>query len=498
MLRGGAGFRSAYRWGALGFVALVGVTAVAGTADARSRHHLRHHRSQQAAKSYQPAYAAIVVDANSGKVMQAANADSPRHPASLTKMMTLYLLFERLEAGKIKLSTQMPVSAHAAAQAPSKLDLKPGQRIAVEDAIKSIVTKSANDVAVVVAEALGGSELEFARTMTAKARALGMMHTNYHNASGLPDNRQVTTARDQAILARALQDRFPKFFRYFSTRSFVYRGKAMRNHNHLLGHIAGVDGIKTGYIRESGFNIAIDVQRNHRHLVVVVFGGRTAGVRDARARSLIDSNIRVASAKRTAPLVVEGWQAKTKVAGAPPLPPPAPPTQGSTAPIKPNPVKTVLVQPATMHTASLAPPVPEKRALEPAPAAADRSAITTVATVKNAPLPPAKPGALAALTAKASAAPAVPTTTDVAAKTHAGWMIQVGAFEDEGEAKQRLAAAQVKAKDQLDKADSFTEPVTKGDKKLFRARFAGLDKTQAQAACNHLKHSDIPCFLLRN
>jgi D-alanyl-D-alanine carboxypeptidase len=494
MLRGGAGFR----WGTLGFVALLGATAVTGAADARSRHHhLRHHRSHQIAERYEPAYASIVVDANSGKVMEAAHADSPRHPASLTKMMTLYLLFERLQAGKIKLSTEMEVSAHAAAQAPSKLDLKPGEHIAVVDAIKSIVTKSANDAAVVVAEALGGSELEFAHMMTAKAHALGMMQTNYHNASGLPDDRQVTTARDQAILARALQDRFPKFYRYFSTRSFVYRGKAMRNHNHLLGRVAGVDGIKTGYIHESGFNIALDVHRNHRHIVVVVFGGRTAGARDARARSLIDSNIRVASAKRTAPLVVEGWQAKTKVAGAPPLPPPAPPAQGSTAPIKPNPVKTVLVQPATMHTASLSPSLPDSRRLEPPPAGAGRPTITTVATVKreSPPLPNPKPEFLGALSAKAAG---TPRTTDVAAKAHGGWMIQVGAFDDEGEAKQRLAMAQVKAREQLGKADPFTERVAKGDKELFRARFAGLDKTQAQAACKHLKHSDIPCMLLKN
>jgi D-alanyl-D-alanine carboxypeptidase len=486
MLRGGAGFR----WGALGFAALFGVTIVTGAADARSRHHhVRHHRSQPVAENYEPAAASIVVDANSGKVMQAAQADSPRHPASLTKMMTLYLLFERLQAGKIKLSSDMEVSAHAAAQAPSKLELKPGQHIRVEDAIKSIVTKSANDVAVVVAEALAGSEPEFARMMTAKAHALGMMHTNYHNASGLPDDRQVTTARDQAILARALQDRFPKFYHYFSTRTFVYRGKTMRNHNHLLGRVDGVDGIKTGYIHESGFNIAIDVRRNHRHLVVVVFGGHTAGARDARVRSLIDSNINIAAVKHTAPLVVEGWEAKTKVAGAPPLPPPAPPAKGSTAPIKPNPVKTVLVQPATMHTASLSPP----------PARSGQPTVTTVATVKREapPLPNPKPNILAARSVKAADAPPA-TTTDVAAKMHGGWMIQVGAFDQESEAKQRLATAQVKAKEQLGQADPFTERVAKGDKELYRARFAGLDKTQAEAACKHLKHSDIPCMLLKN
>ena len=496
MLRGGAGFRLS----ALGLVALMAMTAFADTADARSRrHHSRHHRHHvRHVERYNPPYASIVVDANSGKVLDSANPDSPRHPASLTKMMTLYLLFERLQAGKINLNTELDVSAHAAAQAPSKLELKPGQHISVEEAIKSIVTKSANDVAVVVAEALGGSELQFAHMMTAKAHALGMKHTNYHNASGLPDERQLTTARDQAILARALQDRFPQYFHYFSTRSYAYHGRAMRNHNHLLGRVDGVDGIKTGYIRESGFNIAVDVKRNHHHLIVVVFGGRTAGARDARVRSLIDNNIRIASVKRTAPKVVEGWQ--TQVAGAPPLPPIPPPAPGSTAPIKPNPVKTVLVQPATMQTASMAPLQLESRKLMAPLPASKKTTITTVATVKHhPPLPPAKPDTLAALSEQAShLGAAQATTTDVAAKAHGGWMIQIGAFDDERDAKQHLAAAQSKAKDQLGKADPFTERIAKGDKSLYRARFAGLDKTQAETACKHLRRSDIPCLLLKN
>jgi D-alanyl-D-alanine carboxypeptidase len=179
--------------------------------------------------------------------------------------MTLYLLFERLETGKIKLSSELPVSLHAAAQAPSKLELKPGQTVDVETAIRAIVTKSANDVAVVVAEALGGTEEEFAKLMTQKAHALGMIHTSYHNASGLPDEQQITTARDQALLGRAIQDRFPKYYQYFSTRTFTFRGKSMRNHNHLLGAVTGVDGIKTGYIRESGFNIVTSVRRAQSH-----------------------------------------------------------------------------------------------------------------------------------------------------------------------------------------------------------------------------------------
>jgi len=355
----------------------------------------------------------------------------------------------------------------------------------------------------VVAEALGGSELEFAHMMTAKARALGMMNTNYHNASGLPDSRQLTTAHDQAILARALQDRFPGYFHFFSTRRFVYRGDAMRNHNHLLGRVDGVDGIKTGYIHESGFNIAVDVRRNHRHLVVVMFGGRTARARDVRVEGLIDSNIKIASTTRTAPMVVEGWTAKSKLASAPPLPTPPPglpapatPELGSTAPIKPNPVRTVMVQPATMHTASLAPLSLDARKLAPPPATADeKPTITTVATVKRTPLPIAKPESITALSAKTELRVA---SAEDSAKERTGWMIQIGAFDDEHEAKEHLAKARLKATHQLRKADPFTERITKGDKSLYRARFAGLDKAQAQAACKHLKRSDIPCMLLKN
>jgi D-alanyl-D-alanine carboxypeptidase len=497
------------RWGLLAFASVLAAATVVGTADARSRH--RH----VAAASYDPAYASIVVDANSGAVMQSSNADSPRHPASLTKIMTLYLLFERLEAGKIKLTTEMPVSEHAAAQAPSKLGLKPGESIAVGTAIRAIVTKSANDVAVVVAEALAGNELDFAKQMTAKAQALGMMHTSYHNASGLPDDKQLTTARDQAILARAIQDRFPKFYHYFSTRTFTFRGKEMRNHNHLLGRIDGVDGIKTGYIHESGFNIITSVRRGNRHLVAVVFGGRTASARDARVISLINNNINVAAAKRTAPLVVEGWEtavahakAKEEVAAAVPTPhasparsiaAPPPPTPGSTDPIKPVPVKTVTVQPGVMHTASLSPLPSANRKLSPAPVTANPAIVTTVATVKrNTPTPPAKPVKPAQVASAGANVPVPAAAQELAAKPRGGWMIQVGAFDVEKDAKERLSVAQAKATAQLGDASPFTEPVAKGDKTLYRARFAGLDKSQAETACKHLKRSEIPCMLLKN
>lgn len=520
----GAFVQRGLRWGALGLAGLVLASSFAGDADARTRR--RHKAKAAAAESYQPSTASIVVDANSGAIMQASNADSPRHPASLTKIMTLYLLFERLESGKIKLSSELPVSPHAAAQAPSKLGLKPGETIRVETAIRAIVTKSANDVAVIVAEALGGDEPGFARLMTAKAQALGMRGTSYFNASGLPDDRQITTARDQSVLGRAIFDRFPQYAQYFATRTFEFRGHVMRNHNHLLGSVPGVDGLKTGYIRASGFNIVTSVHRNNRHIIAVVFGGHTARARDARAVSLIDNNINIASIKRTAPLVVEGWEAKEQIAAvaapapAPsPTPAPAPareaaaampvaegPVPGSTEPIKPNAVKTFTVHPGAVTTAALSPLPADSRKLSPSPSAP--TSVTTVATVKAdvPPLPPppgAKPGVLGTLPANgtkvASAGANVPVATAApeAAKARGGWMIQVGAFDDEKEAKSRLNTCQSKAKE-LGKADPFTEKVAKGEKALYRARFAGLDKEAAEAACKSLKRSDIPCMLLKN
>ena len=292
------GAPSGLRWGlfAVGAVAVLS-TLTFDSADARGRRH--HHRPRIArAGGYNPPYAAIVVDANTGKVLHAANADSIRHPASLTKVMTLYLLFEQLEAGKLRLDSELPVSAHAAAQAPSKLGVRPGQSIDVDDAIKSLVTKSANDVAVVIAEAIGGDEDDFAKMMTRKARALGMSRTFYANASGLPNDAQVTTARDQATLGRAIQDRFPKLYRYFATPNFTYHGRNIRNHNNLLGRVEGIDGIKTGYIRKSGFNLISSMRRGDRHLVAAVLGGSSGRWRDARMKSLLEQTWMLASTHR--------------------------------------------------------------------------------------------------------------------------------------------------------------------------------------------------------
>jgi D-alanyl-D-alanine carboxypeptidase len=252
-----------------------------------------------------PPFSAYAVDGNSGRVLYARDENAPRHPASITKVMTLYLLFEQIERGHLSLDSRIEVSPHAAAQAPTKLGLRPGATIRIEDAIKAIVTKSANDMAVAIAERIGGDEETFARMMTRKAHALGMSRTTFVNASGLPDDRQITTARDLAVLGRAIHDQFTRYFRFFSTPSFRYAGQYMANHNHLMEQVEGMDGIKTGYTRASGFNLLSSVNRNGHWLISVVLGGRTRLGRDHIMAGLIEAEIDKCSTRRTAPMVAE-------------------------------------------------------------------------------------------------------------------------------------------------------------------------------------------------
>ena len=429
--------------------ATVAVAIVCDNADARSRHRRSHGSHMSHRGGYSPAYADIVVDANSGKVLHESNPDSLRHPASITKIMTLYLLFEQIEAGKLKLDSRLSVSSHAAEQSPTKLELKSGQTIAVDDAIKGMVTKSANDAAVVVAEAIGGSEDNFGRLMTRKAHALGMTRTVYVNASGLPNSDQLTTARDQAILGRAIQERFPKYYHYFSLPSFRYHGVAMRNHNHLLGRVQGMDGIKTGYTHDSGFNLVTSVHRNGRHIVAVVLGGTSGGARDARMRELIETHIVQASSRRTAPMIAESatpMRATMQLANARPetpveAPPPAhvaapapTPTHavrpsraaavpsaaasqpaGSSDPIRPLVVRTIQVRAAAVRTAAIGPlvvPAPNSTVVPPQLAPAPQPVVPpTEPVVQRTPLAPppgTRPGVLGVLPARAAAAESPP------------------------------------------------------------------------------------------
>ena len=234
-------------------------------------------------------YASLVMDAASGQVIFAANADEPRYPASLTKMMTIYMLFEALRDRRVTLNQLVPVSAHAAAMSPSKLGLVPGTVITVEQALLGLVTKSANDAAAALGELLGGDEERFAQMMTLRARALGMTRTTFRNASGWPDPDQVTTARDLALLARHLIQDYPSEYRYFAVPSFVFHGRTILNHDRMLQTYPGADGLKTGYIDASGCNLVTSAVRGDVRLIGVVMGASNGGERDTHMAALLDA-----------------------------------------------------------------------------------------------------------------------------------------------------------------------------------------------------------------
>ncbi|MDA0229587.1 MAG: D-alanyl-D-alanine carboxypeptidase [Proteobacteria bacterium] len=240
------------------------------------------------AKSSEAGYASIILDADTGEVLRQRNADTRNYPASLTKMMTLYMLFDELDAGRMQLSDKLAVSKRAAGQPPTKLGLKRGTTITVEHAIFALATKSANDVATVIAEGISGTEWEFAVAMTKRARGLGMKHTRFKNASGLPNRKQLSSARDMGVLAMAILRDFPHYYDYFSVKSFRFNGKTHHTHNNLLNSYPGADGMKTGYIRASGFNLVASAMRDGRRIIAVVFGGRTAKSRDQHMVKLLD------------------------------------------------------------------------------------------------------------------------------------------------------------------------------------------------------------------
>ena len=349
----------------------------AAPADAHGHRHFRHYASHAhvrrlahahgfvAGVPASPAFSALVVDANSGRTLYAADENGLRHPASITKVMTLYLLFEQLDRGAMTLQTRIPISEHAAAQEPSKLGLDPGDTIGVEDAIKAVVTRSANDIAVAIAEAIGRDESTFADMMTRKAHALGMSNTTYRNASGLPNDQQITTARDLTILARSLEERFPRYFRYFSTEEFEYDGETIGNHNHLLGRVDGVDGIKTGYTRASGFNLLTSVHRDGRSLIAVVMGGHTAAARDRVMENLIDDHLAQCSTVRTA----------TRVADA---------SEDETSPVQPSRPASVLSRFRPACRRILPPPGDATTARATTPATGDDEPTTTRPTLRVA------------------------------------------------------------------------------------------------------------------
>lgn len=418
-----------------------------------------------------PRYAALVVDARSGEVLFSRHADAARFPASLTKVMTLYLLFEELEAGRLSLDTRMNVSAHAQAQPPSELGLRSGQTITVRDAMLSLVTKSANDAAAVIAEHIAGTEWSFAQRMTQTAHSIGMRSTTFRNASGLPNSEQRTTAHDMVLMGRAIQERFPRRYEIFSTQTFRYGGRTYRNHNRLLGSVRGVDGIKTGYTRASGFNLLSNVRADGRHIVAVVMGGRTGASRNAHMRELIATHLpRATTGPRTAPTIV----ARAPYNAPSPIPHPA--MIGMVA-------RGVVPQPLP------APVQPTEMAILSAPATADMvgTHAPSPSALALAPTPASQP----ATTASA------PFGIQLGSVPNDGWTIQIGAMPSQESAVNMLVQAR-SSYGQLSSNTPYTQSVEANGTTLWRARFSGFStRDGAQAACNALEAQSFACLAVR-
>ncbi|MCB1446341.1 MAG: D-alanyl-D-alanine carboxypeptidase [Rhizobiaceae bacterium] len=438
-----------------------------------------------------PRSSSIVIDVKAGKVLSAEDPDGLRYPASLTKMMTLYLVFEALESGRIKLNTRVPVSANAAAEQPSKLGVRKGTSFTVEQGIMALVTRSANDCATAFGEFLGGTEARFGKMMTSKARQLGMTRTVYYNAHGLPDARQVTTARDQARLGVALRRDFPQYYGYFSTRSFTYGRQVIGNHNRLLGNVKGVDGIKTGFTRASGFNLVTSAQLDGRSIVAVVMGGTTGRSRDNKMRRLVAAYLPKASRKKSATDYI------------------AAKTAGKT-------VETAYAEPENETELTRAfelpadGPVPQARYdVDEQVASADDTLVPVIRTktvkitkakradVLRVPVPSEDIGDdVTDATPARKSQPAVDTVTTASTTSDmAGWVIQVGAAPEKAMAMDLLQKAQDKGGKVLRSAKPFTVTYVKGEEQLFRARFGGFaDQDAAVRACKVLKKKGFGCW----
>ena len=389
-------------------------------------------------------YASIVIDADTGRVLHQTNADTRNYPASLTKIMTLYMVFEALQDGRLTLQQSLKVSRRAAGMPASKLGLRAGARITVETAILALTTKSANDVAVVVAEALGGTESNFAQLMTERAHALGMSRTSFRNASGLPNRRQLSTARDMAKLGGILLERFPAQYRYFSTKTFKYKGRSYRNHNKLLKSYRGTDGIKTGYTRASGFNLVASVERGGRRLIAVVFGGKTGRSRDRHMTKLLNRGF----AKLTAVAAIKKD-----------LRPPA------RKPLQLAAAKTKTPGRAAPAKSSLAKSPPAN----PAP--------------KIPPVPKISPG---------------PKIVDVAPVAASGrWGVQVGAFYRYAPAQRAAQRASQSLPDLLGDSRLMVTYFDGRRGRIYRARLVGLSETVARSACQRLQSIKTDCLVVQ-
>ncbi|MBT9370140.1 D-alanyl-D-alanine carboxypeptidase [Rhizobium sp. CSW-27] len=451
--------------------------------------------------SANPKYAGIVVDAKTGKVLYSEDADSLRYPASLTKMMTLYLTFEALEAGRLTLDSPVPVSAHAASQPPSKLGVRAGGSTTVEQAILALVTRSANDMATALGERIGGSEERFAQMMTTKARALGMTRTTYRNANGLPNTAQMTTARDQARLGIALRQHFPQYYGYFSTRVFKFGKQTIGNHNRLVGTVRGVDGIKTGYTRAAGFNLATSAELDGRSIVGVVLGGSSSAARDAQMRKLVATYLPKASKGATSNLIAQSRSFSPPAAASVPVP------------VKPEPglraAVTEVVAEAELPTTAPAPTgrLPQEKlagasAYAAEPKSQGAAAAVTAAMSRPAVAVPTRAPEPAPQVAARDEAP-VDTDSVTTASTRAssspklpdGWVIQIGVSDSKDRAMDLLEGAKDKGGHALRSAKPFAVAVNTGGSQLYRARFGGFDDQKAAVnACNALKKKGVQCW----
>jgi D-alanyl-D-alanine carboxypeptidase len=526
-------------------VLALAATLAAGPAFARGHHHhWAGHRAAMPASLTDPSKdAALVVDGATGKVLYARNAYAERHPASLTKMMTLYLLFDALKRGDVNMNTPLPVSAHAAAQKPTKLHLQPGDSIPVNSAIEAIVVRSANDVAVTIAEALGGTESHFAEMMTARARQLGMKDTFYHNASGLPDNLQITTAADLAVLARHLAYDYPQYFRYFGIPGFTFRGVTYPTHDNLIGRYQGADGIKTGYTGASGFNLASSVVRGRNHIIAIVMGGVTAHRRDREMMNLLDqtfaqiqanptmvASIKVPWQEQSAPVAVAALDLNrvTQVAAADPEDEDAAETlsdedQGNeiAAPVPApaqNTARVAMLPPQQQRTVVMqAPPPPDVQPPPPAakvavnypvpkprPALPKTMLVAQASTTLPTPAPKPKnvmvaayhPNQKTAIREEAGEGDYSDDATFSASKLRAqDWTIQIGAFANKTIANAQLASYAEHSMDVLGQATRIVVPFKAVDgQTLFRARFGPFVEREAREVCARLTERGQTCF----
>jgi D-alanyl-D-alanine carboxypeptidase len=420
-------------------------------------------------------YAALAIDAVTGEVFYERHADRVLHPASLTKMMTLYMTFRALERGDLTLNQPLHVSQHADNQQPSHLALDAGSTIRVEDAIYALVTKSANDAAVVLAEAIGGTESEFARMMTQQARQLGMEDTVFRNASGLPDSRQVSTAQDMARLAQALIYHYPQYYSYFATERWTYRGTTYRNHNRLLGDYEGVDGLKTGYINASGYNLVASAVRGELRVIAVMFGGASSSERNGHVRDMLDIAFQ---SERGQYLIAHGSLPFT-----PSYPERRPWSEIVVA--DSGPLIMRLATPPEMAGV----PVPLRR-----PGDSPAAQPVAVASSQASPVPVYEDEPLEALLASLEEGAGGSDAPNDIVLMPGVWSIQIGAFSSTADSQRAMDDARRLAPTVLGSAQPQLLQVTTDQGPLYRARFTGLDSTTAMTACTRLAGAGAHCI----